>query len=103
MNYNLLIAQIELKKKQIELKQQEFNNKDVQIEQKQKHLHLNEKRIINERKKIAQKKQLDIDEHIKIFSKLIHNTNKTGEINSKQISAMKDITISSQILEQLLQ
>lgn len=101
MNYNLLIAQIELKKKQIELKQQEFNNKDVQIEQK--HLHSNEKRIINERKKIAQKKQLDIDEHIKIFSKLIHNTNKTGEINSKQISAMKDITISSQILEQLLQ
>ena len=103
-DYNLLLSHIELKKKQLELKSIELDlfkkskrvSSDEQIQ-----LQLHEKQIKKERLKLAQKKQLQINESIRVFSEIIHNSNKTKEINSKQIAVMRDMTISCQLLEQL--
>ena len=103
-DYTLLLSHIELKKKQIKLKSDELYTKSNKLEKlhyEQKQLQLHEKQIKKERLKLAQEKQLQINESIKVFSKIIHNSNKNKEINSKQIAVMRDMTISCQLLEQI--
>ena len=106
-DYNLLSAQIELKKKQIELKLYELKTikstqKDNKLQDEQTNLQEDEKRIKRERRKLAREKQIEMYKNMQMISEIIHNTNKSGKITEKQISAMEDITLNCQILEQLL-